>query len=188
MGDILGIIGSPRIGGNTDVLVTEVLRSAAESGVSGQVVHLADLNIRECIGCHACWKDGVCLQDDDMCDLYRRIAEAKALVLGSPVYWYGPTALLKAFIDRLVYFNCPETRKLIAGKPAAIVSPFEEEDPGVADLLFAMVERSLAYLQMPVAGCLGVPGVTKRGEVAQVDWAMQAARDLGRKLAERITA
>jgi len=182
---ILGIIGSPRKRGNTDVLVSALLDAAAQHGAHTDRVYLGDLTIRECDGCHACWaeKPTPCPKADDMNNLYLLLAECDAVVFGTPVYWYGPTALMKAFIDRFVYFNCPANRVKIRGKAAAIVIPFEENDPAVADPTIVFFEKSLAYLEMNLVGRIIVPNVTRRGEVKDHTDRLSEAADLGRRLA-----
>ena len=186
MSKILGVIGSPRRNGNTHLLVEQVLAGAAARGASGETLLLGDLAIRECDGCHACWAGKPCPKQDDMNEIYPRIAASGAIVFGTPLYWYGPTALMKAFVDRLVYFNCPENRKLVRGKATALVVPFEEQDPQTASLLVAMFERSLGYLEMELVDTLLVPGVTRFGEVRDQHDVMTRARRVGEELAERL--
>jgi multimeric flavodoxin WrbA len=181
---VLGLIGSPRRKGNTDLLVRRILEGANAAGAVGDLVYLNELAIRECDGCHACWEGKDCAKQDDMNALYPRIIEADAIVFGTPVYWYGPTALMKGFIDRLVYFNCPQNRPKIAGKAAGIVVPFEENDPQTAALVAAFFEKCLEYLQMVLIGRLLVPGVSQRGEVLDKEDRMNEAFDLGGRLAE----
>jgi len=114
MKKILGIVGSPRRNGNTHVLVSRILDGARAEGANTETIVLQDLNISECDGCYACWKGKhVCGKADDMKDLYPKIMRADAIVLGTPVYWFGPTALMKSFIDRFTYFSCPANRKSI---------------------------------------------------------------------------
>jgi multimeric flavodoxin WrbA len=180
---VLGVIGSPRNGGNTDVLVSAALEAARSAGADVEPLRLAALDIGECDGCHACWKGKPCPQHDDMTAVYDTIARNDAILFGTPVYWYGPTALMKLFLDRFVYFNCPDHRPMVAGKRAGLVVPLEERNPATAELVVAMFERSLAYLEMPLVGQVVAPGVTERGEVRTCDDAMNAARDLGRRLA-----
>jgi multimeric flavodoxin WrbA len=183
MNTVLGIVGSPRRDGNTHVLVSAVLDGAAGVGAGTEALLLGDMNIRECDGCHACWAGKPCPKNDDMNAVYPKIAASDVIVFGTPVYWYGPTALMKALIDRLVYFNCPEHRPMVRGKWAAIVAPFEEQDVSVADLLVAMFARSLQYLEMKLAGTILAPGVGRKGEVRQKTEVMAAARRLGESLA-----
>jgi multimeric flavodoxin WrbA len=182
MAHILGIVGSPRRNGNTHLLVSRLLEGAESNGDTSETVFLNDLRIRECDGCHACWAGRPCSKNDDMNPLYDRIAACDAIIFGTPVYWYGPTAIMKAFIDRLVYFGCPENRPKIKGKPGVIVVPFEEETPETAALLVEFFEKSLRYLEMPLAAQLLVPGVTRKGEVTERPESLDRAFDLGRQI------
>ncbi|NLX13539.1 MAG: flavodoxin family protein [Phycisphaerales bacterium] len=182
MKKILGIMGSPRNNGNTDALLSELLAGAEQAGTRTELIRLGEMIIKPCTGCHACWAGKPCPNRDDMNDLYTRIAAADALVFGTPVYWYGPTALMKGFIDRFVYFNCPENRPKIAGKTAAVVIPYEETILETAAPLLTFFEQCLLYLQMQLAGRLIVPGVTKRGEVREHPHHMKEAFDLGVRL------
>ncbi len=186
MGPILGLIGSPRKGGNTDVLVTELLAAAGAEGATTEVVRLGELEIRECDGCHACWRGKPCTKDDDMPALIERIAGCDVIVFGTPVYWYGPTALMKACIDRFVYFNCPGHRPMIAGKRAAVVIPYEETAVETAAPVVRFFERCLSYLEMELVATLLAPGVTKRGEVRRRQDLMDRARELGARLARTV--
>lgn len=183
--NVLGIIGSPRRGGNTDLLVSRVLAGAREAGAATETVMLADLTIKECIGCHACWQGKECSRKDDMNGLYDVIAAADAFVFGTPVYWYGVTALMKGFIDRFVYFNCPANRPGVKGKQAVLVVPFEETDPDAAALLVDMFTRSMAYLEINLdpGAIILAPGVTRKGEVTACREAMEKAGRIGAGLA-----
>jgi multimeric flavodoxin WrbA len=182
MKHVLGIMGSPRAGGNTHVLLERVMEGAREEGAVTDLARLGELFIAECDGCHVCWQGHECPKRDDMNPVYSQIEKADVLVFATPVYWYGPTALMKAFIDRLVYFNCPDNRPKIRGKRATIIIPFEETDPATAAGTVEFFEKCLAYLEMRLEGRLIVPGVTKRGEVGGREKVMKEAFDLGRTL------
>ena len=185
MPHILGVVGSPRKGGNTHVLVEALLAGAREAGAETRLLHLRGLDIRECEGCHGCWKNGECAKQDDMRELFPVIAASDAIVFGTPVYWYGPTALMKAFLDRFVYFNAPAQRPLIRGKAAALVVPFEETSLETAAPLQAMFQKSFEYLELELVAELLAPGVTERGEVRDHADPMRAAARIGRELVER---
>jgi multimeric flavodoxin WrbA len=180
---VLGIVGSPRKKGNTHILVSRILEGAEAEGAATETVLLGKLKIRECDGCHACWKGKPCAKRDEMNDLYPKIVESDAVVFGTPVYWYGPTALMKGFIDRFVYFNCPENRAKVRGKLAAIAVPYEEENPETAEPVVTFFEKSLAYLEMNLIGKVVVPGVSDKGDVLQKEEALAKAYELGQKLA-----
>ena len=183
MAKALGVVGSPRSGGNTHVLVSTILEGARSQGAETDILLLGEMTVRECDGCHACWQGKGCSKKDDMAPLYRKIAECDVLVLGTPVYWYGPTALMKAFIDRFVFFNCPGNRAKVRGKKAVVAVPFEEEKAEAAELVTAFFIRCFAYLEMELAGQLLAPGVTRRGEVAKRAETLAEAYELGRRIA-----
>ncbi len=182
MKKILGVMGSPRKNGNTHVLISKILEGAKAAGASTEILLLIDFNIKDCDGCHSCWKDNECSKLDDMNTFFPKIFENDVIIFGTPVYWYGPTALIKAFLDRFVYFNSPENRKKIKGKSAVIVVPFEENNLETAKPLIEMFEMSLKYLEIPIIEKIIVPGVTKRGEVAQKEKLMEKCYTLGKKL------
>jgi multimeric flavodoxin WrbA len=183
MSRILGIMGSPRRSGNTHIMVSRILDSAKQHGAETELVFLGDLSIRQCDGCHVCWKTGKCAKNDDMQGLYPKLIEADAIVFGTPVYWYGPTAIMKAFIDRMVYFNSPDTRAKIRGHKAVLAVPFEDTETDTAELLVRMMEKSFAYLEMPLVGQVLVPGAGERGDVLNKPDALQACDRLGCSLA-----
>lgn len=183
MKKILGIVGSPRKKGNTSILVAEILEGAKELGAQVDTIFLDDYKIKECTGCLACWKGKKCPRNDDMLNLYPKIIESDAFVFGTPVYWYGPTALMKAFIDRFVYFNCPENRTKVRGKPCAIAIPFEEEDITTGEFVAQFFEKCFQYLEMPLAGKILAPGAADKGDVLKMPESLDASFNLGKKLA-----
>jgi multimeric flavodoxin WrbA len=186
MKKILGIVGSPRKNGNTHVLVSRILEGAREKGVDGETLLLGEMEIRECDGCHVCWQGKRCSKNDDMNEVFGKIGASDAIVFGTPVYWYGPTALLKALIDRFVYFNCPENRPQVKGKLAVVATPFEEENLETAALLLAFFEKSFEYLQMRLVESIVVPGVGEKGAILEKQDSLEEARALGGRLALRL--
>lgn len=183
MAKILAVVGSPRKGGNTDLLVSRIAEGAWAADAQVEVVRLGELRIRECDGCHACWKGRPCSKKDDMVGIYPKIAASDVLVFGTPVYWYGPTALLKVFIDRFVYFNCEANRPMIRGKRAAVAIVLEETHEQTWRPVVEFFERSLAYLEMKPAGTIIVPGVGKKGEILRQPDRLEEAYRLGTRLA-----
>jgi multimeric flavodoxin WrbA len=84
---VLGIVGSPRRGGNTETLVDEVLRGAEEAGALVEKVILSKLDIGPCRACDACQDTGECVQRDDMPALLEQMEHSQVWVLGTPIYW-----------------------------------------------------------------------------------------------------
>ncbi len=103
---ILGICGSPVLGGNAEALLREALRSQdGVAGVSSEIITLADAGVRDCVHCNWCLRKQKgtrrCSQDDGMSDIYQRIEAADAILFSSPVYFGRLSGHLAAFIDRL---------------------------------------------------------------------------------------
>ncbi len=180
---ILAVIGSPRRNGNTHILVSKIVEGAQSKGAAVDELFLGELTISECDGCHVCWKGKECSKDDDMRDIYPAIIQSDVIIFGTPVYWYGPTALMKMFIDRFVYFNCPENRRKIKGLSAVLAVPFEEHNLETAAGVVEFFQKSLAYLEIKLLGQIVVPGVGEKGAIRSKSQSLQKAYDLGRKLA-----
>lgn len=97
---VLGIYGSPRRGGNTELLLKELLRGCKDAGAETEEVFLRDLKISPCLEIYACKKDGQCPIPDDMQSIYPKLVEVDVLALASPIFFYAVSAHTKAFIDR----------------------------------------------------------------------------------------
>jgi len=97
---VLGIFGSPRRGGNTDLLLAEALRGAAEEGARVEGIHLCDFLITPCRECLSCFHDGACVIEDDMRKIYPLLLDADIVIFASPIFFYGITGWAKAMVDR----------------------------------------------------------------------------------------
>jgi multimeric flavodoxin WrbA len=97
---VLGLFGSPRRGGNTDLLLEEALKGAQTEGAEVERLHIADFNIMPCRECLECFHEGKCIILDDMQKIYPKLLEADIIILASPIFFYGVTGWAKAFIDR----------------------------------------------------------------------------------------
>lgn len=99
--NIVILSGSPRKGGNTEILA-ESFAQGASSKHNVDFISVRDYHINPCIGCNSCFKrdDQSCIQKDDMQTVYDKLAKADMLVVASPVYFYGISSQLKALIDR----------------------------------------------------------------------------------------
>lgn len=100
---VLILSGSPRKGGNSDLLCDEFMRGAAETGNEVEKIRVAAKKVAPCSGCYYCTKNnGKCVHKDDMAEILQKMIDADVLVLASPVYFYSINAQLKAVIDRTV--------------------------------------------------------------------------------------
>jgi multimeric flavodoxin WrbA len=101
---ILGIIGSPRKNGNTEILMNEALKIASEAGCETEIFHMCGKQVAPCDACAACFKTGGCVIQDDMQELYSMMERADAVIFGSPVYFGSVSAQMKAVMDRTFAF------------------------------------------------------------------------------------
>ena len=163
------------------MLVDALLEGAREKGARTEKVYLADLEIAPCDACRACRTTGDCAHDDDMTALYDRLFEADVWVLGTPVYWWGPCARTKLFIDRWYRFS-GDGRWRVRGKKAVLVSAFADEEPETPRHLVGMLADSFAYLGMDFVGQVLVRA-GDAGEVCGNRAAIEQARDMGRRVA-----
>ncbi|MDE7044212.1 MAG: flavodoxin family protein [Acetatifactor sp.] len=100
---VLMINGSPNAKGNTYVALHEMERVFADEGIGTEFLHIGNRDIRGCIGCRQCAKNGRCVFDDAVNEAAKKFEECDGLVVGSPVYYASANATLIAFLTRLFY-------------------------------------------------------------------------------------
>jgi len=179
---VLGIVGSPRLNGNTEILVDEVLSGAENVGASIEKVILNKLNINPCQACNTCYKTGKCMHNDDMNELLEKMDNSNLWVLGTPIYWWGPTAQFKAFLDR---WYCPKHQDF-KGKHVILVIPFEGGHHKYARHTIGILTDVLDYLSMELFETVLAPGVNKRGEVREKDDILKKAYKAGQEAIEML--
>lgn len=108
MKKIIAINGSPRKGWNTDKLLQSALKGAEDAGAETKIIHLYDLNFRDCKSCLVCKlkgnkTDGICAIRDDLKSVYEEIFDADGLIIGSPIYYSNLTGETISFINRLLF-------------------------------------------------------------------------------------
>jgi multimeric flavodoxin WrbA len=184
---IIAILVSPRPGGNTDTLAECVLEGAREVGCETESFALRMMKIHPCTGCGYCWKNGKpCIFPDDGALLYDAMAAADVFLFATPVYWYGPTAIMKAFIDRLVVFNRPEGRPIVRGKSALLVSAWEEKGMKAVEPMVRLFELGFEYLELTFDGSLLLDELGPKDAAAERPGALESAHALGRSLAAEV--
>lgn len=99
---VLILSGSPRKGGNSDILCDRFAEGAAEAGHEVEKIRPAEKSIAYCRACYACRETGVCAIRDDMAEVLQKMIDADVIVLASPVYFYSIDAQLKTVLDRTV--------------------------------------------------------------------------------------
>ena len=177
----LGIVCSPRKGGNTEILVREALAGAKESGAEVELLRVSDMNIAACDGCETCHQSGECRIKDDMQKVYKKMLAADGIILGSPVYFWSVSGQAKTLMDRTYALRYPY-HKLKNKVGGAIVAAGRR---GSVNALSVINNFFLGH-DMLATG-LGISGYgTEKGEVKQDKRAMQGARSLGRQVVQLI--
>jgi len=176
----LGIVGSPRRHGNTDTLVDEILRGAADAGAKTDKIFLSSLHIGPCLGCDKCAGTHICIQKDDMPLVREKMEQTDVLVLGTPIYWWGASAQFKTFLDRWYAFGRP----LLKGKRMVLAIPFADDDPATARHTVGMFQDAFDYIDAELFETLLAPGVSDLGEVKEHAEMLTAAYEAGRRAVE----
>ena len=191
---ILAISTSPRAGGNTDLLVDRVVRGAAETGADVEKISTRDLAIAPCVECNACRKTGECVIKDDMQEMYPKLLDADRIVFATPVYFLGPCAQGKAFIDRC---QAIWSRKYVLGRPV-LARDFPCGRLGYlvstggtrGKKVFECIQRTLAnvfkVLEVKYDGDLLYRQIDEKGAILGHPTAMKDAEEFGKKIA-RVT-
>ncbi len=175
---ILALVGSPRKGSNTDILVDRILKGCKTNSNKSEKLYLYDYDISPCIDCRHCKKgDYVCNLNDGMHEIYPKMQDADLIIFGTPIYWYGPTGVMKLFIDRLRPFIA--NRKL-NGKKGVIVVPSEEGQDACGPLI-DMFRMSFDYLGVDFAGKI-LAKAYERGEIKENRGELERAYEFGRSL------
>jgi multimeric flavodoxin WrbA len=185
---VLGINGSPRRGGNTDLLLAEVMRGAADKGAETKTIVLNDLKISPCQHCDACFEAGVCRIKDDMQTVYKEMERADRIVLASPVHFLGLSAQMKAMVDR---GQALWARKYILHRPplgdsrprkGLFVSVGGMKLKNLFEPSLATVKSFFKVINVDYAGELLFPGTDEKGAIKNHPTALKDAFAAGQKL------
>jgi len=185
---VLGISGSPRRGGNTELLLDRALEGARERGADVEKIVLSDLAIHPCRHCDGCADTGLCVVQDDMQGLYARFRTLDALILAVPIFFMGPSAQTKSMIDRC---QCLWVAKYVLKRP--IVEDGVKRKSlliGVGGSTFRHLFRPLKTIVQAVFATLDVAygndlcfsGVDKKGAIREHPTALKEAFEAGAAL------
>ncbi len=185
---LLGVNGSPRVAGNTDILLDKSLEAAGDSGWITEKIILNKLNIttpqeEEYYAVNA---DGLSPIEDDMHIVYKKVKECDALIIASPIFFGSLSAQTKIMIDR---FQCAWVSKNILKK-----DPFKKKKKGAFICTSAarrkdffqnarsIVRNLFQVINAKYEGELFCPGLEKKGEVKKYPEFLESAYDLGKKI------
>jgi len=187
---VLGIVGSPRKSGNTEIMVSNALEAARSIGAETEIVLLAENRVEPCDGCGVCSNTSKCKIDDDFELLFNMMTEADGLIFASPSYYESMTPHMKALIDRSGTFNGnAHGRTKFDGKVAGAMSV-----AGRTGLANVWTQQLLFILSQKMI----VPGIrsyanavaSEKGDILNDEEGMKSSRDLGlavARLAEKLS-
>jgi multimeric flavodoxin WrbA len=175
----IGIVGSPRKGGNTETLVAHCLKAIEEEGLETELISLAGLDIKGCTGCYYCFDHpGECSIEDDFQPIHPKMLAADVIIVGSPVYYGSSTALVKGLLERAGFTS----RGRYAGKVGGPITVARRAGQNFtfAELLFwfhinGMINPGSTYWNVAVG--------MKKGEVALDEEGMRTIWEFGKNCA-----
>lgn len=184
---VLGIMGSPRLKGNTDLLLEEALKGARSRQAEVEKVIADKMKITPCKEYYGCLRDGNCVIRDDMDTIYPRLLEADGIIVASPMFFYGISAQLKALIDRCqalwarryVLKNLHESNK-----KGAFIGVGATKGKQLFDGSILVIKYFFQAFGAEYADELLVRGVDKRGEIKDHPDLLKEAFALGERLAQ----
>ncbi len=159
---ILAVNSSARKGGNTDVMIDELLRACEDNGSIVEKIYLCDLNIKPCTGCRACRKGDVktiCTIKDDMIPFYDKLYETDGFIAGFPIYTARENGIMANFMDRWDCLSNPYlTRKMPGIKKGLIVCTWMWPNPTAYDSVVETMVILLRLHQVQTTDVLVVSG------------------------------
>lgn len=187
---IVAFNGSPRVEGNTEILLKESLRSVAEAGHEIILFNLNIMNIKPCQDCGGCDTTGRCIIHDDMTEIYDAIREGHRFILASPVFFFGLSAQVKAMIDRCQAFWCEKylLKRPISEGPEGrrgllIIVGGMKKEIGI-QCSEATAKAFFRTISVTEHETLSFLGVDAKGAILQVPDALEKAYAAGLRLLE----
>jgi multimeric flavodoxin WrbA len=187
--NVVGLYGSPRKGGNSDLILDSALEGAQQQGADVKRIYVRDLHMSGCVECGGCEKTGKCVIQDDMQDVYPLLDDADIIILSSPIFFYGLSSQVKALIDRA---QAIWSRKRLQEKGSERQGTRGRDSLlAVAatrgEKLFQGAQMVAKYffdaLSMDFGGDLSFHGLEEKGAARQHPNALSKAYDLGMNVA-----
>ena len=185
----LGIMGSPRIKGNTNLILDEALNGVQSQGAEVEKIIIDKLKIAPCREFYGCLRDGNCVIRDDMDDIYPKLLNADIVIVASPMFFYGLTSQVKALIDRC---QALWARKYIlkqtppnSARKGVFIAVGATRGKKLFDGSILTVKYFFQSIGVKYVDELLVRGVDKKGEIMEHPTALSDAFELGRRLAQK---
>ena len=183
---VLGIMGSPRIKGNTDLLLDEALKGAQSKGAEVEKITASNLKISPCREIYACLNDGKCPMHDDMDDIYTKLLAADVVIIATPIFFYTVSAQVMPLISRCQAFWARKyvLKNLnIPVKKGAFIAVGATKGAKLFDGPKLTISYFFKAINAEYTDELLIRGVDKKGEIKDHPDYLAAAYELGKKLA-----
>ncbi|MGD0623907.1 MAG: flavodoxin family protein [Thermodesulfobacteriota bacterium] len=183
---VLGILGSPRVGGNSDILLDQALAGAKEAGAEVEKIILCQKKISGCLNCEKCNETGVCVIKDDMLEIHKKILEADGIIHSVPVYFWAMTSQMKAYLDRWCAFFDAQWRwhkayyPKMKGKKIGVITVCADPNVSTADPIVHSFKSTADFCKLKWIGTVQASAAAK-GEIAKNEKAKKEAYELGKK-------
>ena len=183
---VLGILGSPRLGGNSDVLLEQALAGARETGAETEKIILSQKKISGCLDCEKCNEAGVCAIKDDMHEIQQKILEADTIIHSVPVYFWAMTSQMKAYLDRWCVFFDAQWRLHEAYSPKmkkkriGLITLCGDPDSSTADPIVHSFKTTCQFAGLKWLGVVQA-SASEKGEIGKNEVVKRKAYELGKK-------
>lgn len=166
------ISGSPHKKGTSALLIDEFSRGAEQAGHIIYQFDAAFMQIKPCIACNVCRTNqtGACVHKDDMEQIVEQLIDTDAVVLATPLYYWGMTAQLKAVLDRFYSFE----DRIRGGKKLALLATANHPSTEIMASLLTQYERLVSWMQWHDAGRVLAVGCGVRADIEASDYPRQA--------------
>ncbi|MBI4823575.1 MAG: flavodoxin family protein [Nitrospirae bacterium] len=189
--NVIAFMGSPRKGGNTELILNEAIKAIEEEGLKVKVFDLNLMDILPCQDCGGCEETGECIIIDDMAEVSASIRTAQRIILASPVYFSGVSAQAKAMIDRCQHFWCekyllrkPLSQGTYGRKGLFMVVGGRKKDIGI-ECSEATATAFFRTISVPEHKTLGFLGIDAKGAILKHPTALKEAYSRGKWLITR---
>jgi len=185
---VLGIMGSPRKHGNTDLLLDEALKGAESQGAEIERIVINNLEIKPCTEDYGCAITGICTIRDDMDDIYTKLLDADRIIVASPMFFYSMPSQLKALIDRsqalwsrkyLLKWDLPD-----GDRKGAFIAVGATKGKNLFDGAKLTMKYFYYAIHVEYVDNLLIRQVDQKGEIKEHPTAFQDAYELGVRLAQ----
>ena len=182
---VLVLLGSPRKKGNSAILAEKIAEGAKSVGAKVETLFIHGMKISPCKSCYACQKPNSkgCSIKDDMQAVYKKLREADAWVIASPVYWFTMSAQTKLWMDRC-FALLPHAAEVFADKRIAIAMSYGDNDSFKSGCVNALrtFQDAYGYVQACIVGMV-YGSAMDAGEIQKNEALMKEAEELGTQLA-----